>query len=183
MLGSDVMGNASDAVIINIASLVGLDPLHLLPIYTASKHAIVGFSRAFSVNLPSIQSIFIAICNCFMFIKLQHDTYYGRSAVRIVVLCPGATTTHFAHQFSGNMIVPDEANAMQFFRSAPKQRYFVHAHSSYFVTSCVLSSHICSTERVAEHVMELVKNASNGSIWLSDNGQLTEITMTKYCTP
>lgn len=57
LLGVELMGKATRAdrldggVIINIASLVGLDPWHLLPIYTASKHAIVGFSRAFSVRL------------------------------------------------------------------------------------------------------------------------------------
>lgn len=43
--------SSTNAVIINIASLVGLDPFHLLPIYSASKHAIVGFSRAYSVKL------------------------------------------------------------------------------------------------------------------------------------
>lgn len=42
---------STDAVIVNVASLVGLDPFHLLPVYTASKHAIVGFSRAYSVKL------------------------------------------------------------------------------------------------------------------------------------
>lgn len=56
MLGVKLMNKenrytASDAVIINIASLVGLDPFHLMPIYTASKHAIVGFSRAYSVKM------------------------------------------------------------------------------------------------------------------------------------
>lgn len=43
-----------DGIVINIASVVGLDPWHLLPIYTASKHAVVGFSRAFSVSLGTI---------------------------------------------------------------------------------------------------------------------------------
>lgn len=55
MLGMGLMckekrNSSTDAIIINIASLVGLDPFHLLPIYTASKHAIVGFSRAYSVK-------------------------------------------------------------------------------------------------------------------------------------
>lgn len=36
-------------VILNIASLVGLEPWHVLPVYTASKHAVVGFTRAMSV--------------------------------------------------------------------------------------------------------------------------------------
>lgn len=54
MLGIEMMNkekrlSSTEAIIVNIASLVGLDPLHLLPIYSASKHAIVGFSRAYSV--------------------------------------------------------------------------------------------------------------------------------------
>lgn len=55
MLGTEIMNkkkrkSVNDGIIINIASLVGLDPFHLLPVYTASKHAIVGFSRAYSVT-------------------------------------------------------------------------------------------------------------------------------------
>lgn len=57
MIGVELMHKETRAdgldggLIINIASLVGLDPWHLLPIYTASKHAIVGFTRAFSVSV------------------------------------------------------------------------------------------------------------------------------------
>lgn len=56
MIGIELMhkekrpNNMDGGLIINIASLVGLNPWHLVPIYTASKHAIVGFSRAFSVS-------------------------------------------------------------------------------------------------------------------------------------
>lgn len=37
-------------VIVNIASVVGLDPLFLMPVYSASKEAIIAFTRAFSVS-------------------------------------------------------------------------------------------------------------------------------------
>lgn len=40
-----------------------------------------------------------------------------------------------------------------------------------------------SSERVAEHTIQLIKSAANGSIWLSDNGQLSEVTMTAYSSP
>lgn len=36
-------------IVVNISSIVGLDPIFLMPVYTASKEAIVGFTRAFSV--------------------------------------------------------------------------------------------------------------------------------------
>lgn len=50
MMNKEKRTKSTEAVIVNIASLVGLDPLHLLPIYSASKHAVVGFSRAYSVT-------------------------------------------------------------------------------------------------------------------------------------
>lgn len=37
-----------------------------------------------------------------------------------------------------------------------------------------------SSERVAEHTIELINGAENGSVWLSDSGNLTKITMTMY---
>lgn len=61
MLGVELMHKAKRAdrmepgIIVNIASVVGLDPWQLMPIYTASKHAIVGFSRAFSVSLMNLR--------------------------------------------------------------------------------------------------------------------------------
>lgn len=48
-MGGNAESAAASKVILNIASLVGLEPWHVLPVYTASKHAIVGFTRAMSV--------------------------------------------------------------------------------------------------------------------------------------
>lgn len=44
-------------MVVNISSIAGLDPIFLMPVYAASKEAIVGFTRAFSVRfeLPYIQ--------------------------------------------------------------------------------------------------------------------------------
>lgn len=162
MLGVKLMNNekrntASDAVIINIASLVGLDPFHLMPIYTASKHAIVGFSRAYSVKMIIPMINFDRIFQLFINLFLQHAIYCN--GVRICILCPGATTTNFVRQFSGNMIVPNESEALEYFRCVPKQ----------------------SSKQVAEHTIQLIESAENGSIWLSDNGELTNVDMTAYC--
>lgn len=54
--------------ILNVASIVGLHPIKCVPVYSATKHAVVGFSR-------SIQ-------DC-----------YEATGVRIVVMCPGLTET------------------------------------------------------------------------------------------
>lgn len=127
MLGVQLMSKEkrqkrSDAVILNIASLVGLDPFHLMPIYSASKHAIVGFSRAYSVNTSFHLFISVDFVNSFS-IAFQHDTYYQKNCVKIVILCPGATTTRFVRQFAGNLIVPNENKALEALRCVPKQRF------------------------------------------------------------
>lgn len=37
-------------IVLNISSVTGLDPIHLMPVYSASKEAIVAFTRTFSVS-------------------------------------------------------------------------------------------------------------------------------------
>lgn len=49
-MGNKPIESKESKVILNIASLVGLEPWHVFPIYTASKHAVVGFTRAMSVT-------------------------------------------------------------------------------------------------------------------------------------
>lgn len=114
-------------VILNIASLVGLDPFHLMPIYTASKHSIVGFSRAFSVHFFSLSKLYLVFFFNFTVFLVhfyqQHETFYNCNGVKIIVLCPGATMTSFVRQFSGNMVsCIDEAEALKAFQNVPKQR-------------------------------------------------------------
>lgn len=139
MFGLEKMTKRSDSrrqqpIILNIASVVGLDPCHRLPIYSASKHAIIGFSRAYSVKQNSMSN-WNCTCYCrnLLCFYLQHDNYYARSGVEIVVLCPGATLTSFGRQFAGKMIVPNEHEALTYFRSTPKQRYIRHT-STWFAT-------------------------------------------------
>ena len=42
--------NKKGGVVVNIASTSGLEPYELLPIYGATKHGIVGLTRAFGVG-------------------------------------------------------------------------------------------------------------------------------------
>jgi len=71
MLAFDYMGwhkGGKGGVIVNIASVTGLEPFYFLPMYSASKHAVVGFSRA---------------------LASMHD----KTGVRVVTMCPGVTVT------------------------------------------------------------------------------------------
>jgi len=71
-MGKDKGGNGG--VIVNIASILGLQPLDSCPVYTASKHFVVGFDR--SLGTPY---------------------HYNRTGIKIVTMCPGVTETLLVH--------------------------------------------------------------------------------------
>lgn len=67
-MGKDKGGKGG--VIVNIASILGLQPLPGCPIYVGTKHFVVGFSR--SLGTPY---------------------HFDRTGVKIVTMCPGVTDT------------------------------------------------------------------------------------------
>ncbi|KAI4461463.1 15-hydroxyprostaglandin dehydrogenase [nad(+)] [Holotrichia oblita] len=62
--------SGDEAVIVNISSIAGFEAASVVPVYVATKHAVVGFSR--SISTPD---------------------QYESSRTRIVTICPGATDT------------------------------------------------------------------------------------------
>ncbi|KYN01499.1 PREDICTED: 15-hydroxyprostaglandin dehydrogenase [NAD(+)]-like [Cyphomyrmex costatus] len=71
MLALDYMGKhkgGKGGVIVNIASILGLHPDQLLPIYSASKFAVLGFSQSLA-------------------------SMYDKTEVRVIIMCPGVTAT------------------------------------------------------------------------------------------
>jgi 15-hydroxyprostaglandin dehydrogenase (NAD) len=42
--------NKKGGVVVNIASIAGLDPLEMIPIYSGIKHGVVGLTKAFGVG-------------------------------------------------------------------------------------------------------------------------------------
>ncbi|KAL5292258.1 hypothetical protein ACFFRR_011195 [Megaselia abdita] len=65
-------------VIVNIASVLGLEPAPGVATYTASKHGVIGFTRS-----------------------LSHDLYYKRTGVIHMAVCPGATKTPLLNTIDG----------------------------------------------------------------------------------
>ncbi|KYN28686.1 PREDICTED: 15-hydroxyprostaglandin dehydrogenase [NAD(+)]-like [Trachymyrmex cornetzi] len=81
MLAFDYMGKhkgGKGGLIVNVASLAGLDPAPYLAMYCASKYAVVGFSRSLA-----------NMCN--------------KTEVRVVIMCPGVTVTALAENFTDRM--------------------------------------------------------------------------------
>ncbi|XP_056587479.1 15-hydroxyprostaglandin dehydrogenase [NAD(+)]-like [Triplophysa dalaica] len=64
-------------VIVNVASLAGLGPLFPTPVYTATKHGVVGFTRA----MAGVSTV-------------------ANHGVRINILCPGFVNTNLVTLFS-----------------------------------------------------------------------------------
>lgn len=64
--------------ILNVASIVGLHPIKCVPVYAATKHAVIGFSR-------SIQDSSDAC------------------GIRVVVMCPGLTDTQIVDNLESKM--------------------------------------------------------------------------------
>ncbi|KAF5299860.1 hypothetical protein FQA39_LY11397 [Lamprigera yunnana] len=59
-----------EGVIVNVSSTAGVDPNQVVPLYTATKYAIIGLTRSFGTDL-----------------------HYNISNVRIFAICPGFTDT------------------------------------------------------------------------------------------
>lgn len=62
--------SSDEGVIINISSVLGLGPIEFLPVYAATKHAIIGLSK--SLGMPE---------------------QYNATKVRVLTICPGTTAT------------------------------------------------------------------------------------------
>ncbi|CAG9812792.1 unnamed protein product [Phaedon cochleariae] len=67
-----------DALIVNMSSVAGIAEFGFIPIYTATKHAIIGLTRAWGIPLV-----------------------YERTKVRVVALCPGGTLTPLTTDMNG----------------------------------------------------------------------------------
>lgn len=86
-LALDRMKEQGSGVIINIASVAGHLPAPYLAAYSASKHGVVGFTRA-----------------------LQGELTLKRSPVRTLLVCPGFVDTPMVHAKEGGLVMPDWMN-------------------------------------------------------------------------
>lgn len=86
LLGFEYMGKDNGGrggVIVNIASILGMQPLAGCPIYVGTKHFVVGLSRSFGTPF-----------------------YYNRSGILVLTMCPGVTDTPLISE-AGHHALPD----------------------------------------------------------------------------
>ncbi|XP_066583832.1 uncharacterized protein [Prorops nasuta] len=117
-------GGYKGGAIVNIASMSGLKAYPQLPVYSATKHAVITFSRSFA-----------------------QPYHYQKSGVRILVLCPGLTTTSLLEDLKSNVENPED-----------------------FMTS-IGHPEVQRVESVAHGLVYVIRCAQNGSIWISEDGK------------
>ncbi|CAD7088795.1 unnamed protein product [Hermetia illucens] len=69
----DLMGKhkgGNGGIVVNVVSVLGLEPCHPVAIYTASKHGGIGFTRSIS-----------------------HEFHYDKTGIAFIAACPGLTNT------------------------------------------------------------------------------------------
>lgn len=72
---------SNDPVIVNIASIYGLDGCLFATAYTAAKHGVIGISKS-----------------------LSSKEHYQETGVKIITICPGFTTTPLTDNASGTTL-------------------------------------------------------------------------------
>lgn len=90
LLGMQYMGKnngGSGGIIVNVASVLGLQPLSSCPIHVATKHFVIGFSR--SLGTPY---------------------HYRRAGVKVITLCPGFTDTPHLKEATRNAFTTFDPN-------------------------------------------------------------------------
>jgi len=130
MLAFDYMGKhkgGKGGLIVNIASIVGLDPISIMPMYCASKYAVLGFSQSLA-------------------------NMYNKTGVRVVIMCPGTTTTSLIENLRDRI---------------------------YDSIRAVLDSDIPdlekiskqTTDHVASAMLDLIRKGKNGAAWVVKHGE------------
>lgn len=59
-----------DALIVNLSSILGTRGYGFLPVYSGTKHAVLGFTKSWG-----------------------NDDFYKETKVKVIAVCPGFTTT------------------------------------------------------------------------------------------
>ncbi|XP_014230898.1 15-hydroxyprostaglandin dehydrogenase [NAD(+)]-like [Trichogramma pretiosum] len=126
MLGVQFMGKdcgGRGGVIVNVASILGLEAFPQLPVYSATNNALIAFSRSFS-----------------------QPYHYQRTGVRIVVLCPGLTDSKALECLKNDKLVTRLEDLSEAMKDIQPQRPETVAHAVVYVIRCAQNSSIWISE-------------------------------------
>ncbi|XP_011647701.2 peroxisomal hydratase-dehydrogenase-epimerase-like [Pogonomyrmex barbatus] len=103
-------------VIVNISSIAGLQAIPQLPVYSATKHAVVSFSRSFA-----------------------QPYHYKRTNVKVIVLCPGLTDAPVLES------LPEGISETDIMHNRP-QRVESVAHGLVYIIRCAQNGSVWISE-------------------------------------
>ncbi|CAL7943417.1 unnamed protein product [Xylocopa violacea] len=111
--------------VVNIASIVSFRIYKEIPVYCASKHDVLAFSQCV-------------------------EKFVDRTGVRVLVLCPGATTTNLFESFNQSLLdFLDESDAQNLIKDLPFQQ----------------------PEIVQDAMMKLIQKGKNGAVWVIEENK------------
>lgn len=122
----------SGGAIINIASILGITPSHQVPVYSASKYGVVGFSKS-----------------------LGDPIKFDESRVRVIAICPGFTRTDLV---KNNLEEKELESKRKLIKDVIWQ----------------------DVDVVGEGVIEIYKKAESGTVWVIDEGNVSEFITKDY---
>ncbi|CAH1171165.1 unnamed protein product [Phaedon cochleariae] len=127
---------SSNAVVINLAGLSGLQPSSCSPINSAEYAGIVRLSQS-----------------------LGHQANFKRKGVRVVALCVGLTSTNFIKDVHLRMLTAEMGKELQE----------------------EMKTALCQkAEAGARAVLELVRRAKTGSVWVVEGSRLLHVEMADW---
>lgn len=145
-------------IICNMSSVVGLDPMFLVPIYAATKAGIINFTRCLGVSFLRMKQFFKPNHSCNI---LQKDIYYQRTGVKFITVCPGATITDMFTNFTEKMLFP------------------VMSDESYLVLDRLNKQ---SAADVSRCIISALEKEENGAVYIIEGKRLFTIDMKRYWT-
>lgn len=117
--------------VLNISSVLGLEPIGSYPVYCATKHGLVGFVRS-----------------------LANEEYYNATGIKFIIACPGMTFTRMT-----------DTTVAPLHPFMPAITPEIRQQTAYQCSQCLVAA---------------IEINRNGSMWIIDEGQLTEVTPIKY---
>lgn len=114
-----------EACIVNISSIAGVKGYGLVPIYTATKFAVHGFTLSWGKK-----------------------KFYDKTKIKVIALCPGVTETPLLKDLENKVCNPICIDLMDEVETSPIQ----------------------TSSQCAKAMMEVIKNATTGTIWIAEGG-------------
>lgn len=144
-------------IIINIASVAGLDSYFNAPAYCASKHGVIGYTRSLADE------------------KLQ-----PKFGIKFISICPGATETKLMKEMNKDVFKPEMlTETMQVFKEIGIQTYVMYKINCVdYIFDAKLNFR---SETCAKLILTSIGQSKNGSVWIVDRSNLQPVHFKKHC--